>query len=165
MMRKLPTVLALSASALLLATAVLPPEANPLIDSAYARDGGGGGGAGGGGGSGGGGHGGGHGGGVGGGHGDGVGGGKGHGLAGGEHSQGKGQGLGHATGTGVGQGQSQGHGTTTSAAARSGLTTGLAKAIDVVASTPAAIAGALGLSKVVEAQDRDPADDVDETAD
>ncbi|WP_137971695.1 hypothetical protein [Pseudomonas sp. F(2018)] len=138
-MLRLGTLLAIPASVLMLAAAV-PPDLNPLIDSAYARDGGGGNGGGNGGG-----HGGGHGGGNGGGHGGGVGVGLGHGLAGGDHGPGLGHGSGRAPG--VGQGKGQGHGAATSAAARSDETSGLAKAMDVVASTPAAIAGALGLDK------------------
>ncbi|WJN61243.1 hypothetical protein [Pseudomonas sp. SO81] len=139
-MLRLGTVLAIPASVLMLAAAV-PPDLNPLIDSAYARDGGGG-------------NGGGNGGGHGGGHGGGVGGGQGHGLAGGDHGPGLGHGSGRAPG--VGQGKGQGHGAATSAAARSDETTGLAKAMAVVASTPAAIAGALGLDKAfANHEDRD----------
>ncbi|MBC9251053.1 hypothetical protein A9179_12280 [Pseudomonas alcaligenes] len=155
-MFKLKAVVLLSVCTLV-SSLTLPADVNPLIDSAYARGDGGGHGGGNGGG-----HGGGHGGAAGG-HGAGMG--AGHGLAGSGH--GFGHDVGHGLGNdnndhhGLGQGQSKGHGAVTSAVARSDETSGLAKAMAVVATTPAAIAAALGLGKGAPGNPHDPADDDD----
>ncbi|HSC83416.1 MAG TPA: hypothetical protein VLC30_07325 [Pseudomonas sp.] len=163
-MSKLKAVLAVSTCALALSL-LMPADSNPLIDSAYAR---GGGGSGGGGGGHGGGSGGGHGGGSGAGHGGGLGAGHGGGLGAGHGLAGSSHGIGHGVGEGqgLGQGKSQGHGAVTSAAARSDETSGLAKAMSVVATTPAALAGALGLRDAFASHSlRDDVDDHDHDLD
>ncbi|MEX6503337.1 hypothetical protein [Pseudomonas zhanjiangensis] len=136
-MLKLKSLIKLSFFALMLSSVAMP-QLNLLVDSAYAKGGGGGGGGGGGNGGNGGGNGGGHGGG----HGAGVGGGRGHADGG-------------VGGKGKGVSASAGHGAATSEAAKSKDTTGLAKAMSVVSTTPAALAAAFGLQNAFASSSKD----------
>jgi hypothetical protein len=152
-MPNITKLLTISACALML-SAMVAPESNPFIGSAYAQGGGGGGGGAGGGGGGGAGGGGAGGGGAGGGAG-----GRGGADGGGTDGSG-GLGVGRANeaaGLGAANGKaeasrSDNRGATTSAVAKSDETTGLAKAMAVVASTPAALAAALGLQSAADKQ-------------
>ncbi len=139
-MLNLKTLVKLSFCALMLSSLAVP-QMNLLTDSAYAKGGGGGGG----------GHGGGHGGagGAGAGHGGGVG---------GSHAEGG------VNGQGNGVGVNAGHGLATSEAAKSAETTGLAKAMSVVSTTPAALAAAFGLENALASstKDDDEADEAEE---
>jgi hypothetical protein len=156
MAKTITKVLAACACSLLLASLATPPG-DSFIDSAVAKEGGGGG----------------HGGGNGGGHGGGNGGGHGGGRAGGDHGgigQGAGLGAGHAKSeAGANNASANGlahrndsQGNATSAAARSKETTGLAKAMSVVSTTAASVAAALGLQNAFDQQARhDAEDDVD----
>ncbi len=142
MAKKITQVLAFTACAMLLSS-MAAPEHNPFVGSAYAGPGGGGAGGGAGGGRGDGG-------------GAGVGGGKGNGL-------GQGKGQAGANGKGLAS-RADNRGSSTSAAAQSKETSGLAKAMSVVATTAASFAAAIGLQNAAEQQAlRDP-DEVDEVA-